>query len=151
AQREETSLKISCRSIGMQRRQDTETQRFYRLRHLLIFAPLRLCVFALRPFAYFAVITFSAVNLWAAETNVMQINQAVMVTLELDFGKQVPTIAEALTQVERKYKPDDGSGRTFAILDAYGEPTPEGKLHMSMHVSTEKPGLASLVFRRTGE
>jgi len=53
--------------------------------------------------------------------------------------------------VERRSKPDDGRGRTFAILDAYGEPTPAGKLHISMHVSSEKPGLGSLVFRRTGE
>jgi hypothetical protein len=108
----------------------------------------------LRRAVYFALeisilgFAFSAVS---AETNVMEINHAVMVTVELDFGSKVPTIAEALAQVERRYKPDDGSGRTFAILDAYGEATTEGKLHMSMHVSTEKPGLGSLVFRRTGE
>jgi len=81
----------------------------------------------------------------------MDINQAVMVTVELDFGPSVPTIAEALREVERRYQPDDGAGRTFAILDAYGEPTPAGKLHMSMHVSSEKPGIGTLVFRRTGE
>jgi hypothetical protein len=81
----------------------------------------------------------------------MDVNQAVMVTVELDFGPSVPTIAEGLREVERRYQPDDGAGRTFAILDAYGEPTPAGKLHMSMHVSSEKPGLATLVFRRTGE
>jgi hypothetical protein len=81
----------------------------------------------------------------------MEINQAVMVTKELDFGKPVPTIAEALQSIERRHQPDDGVGRTFAILDAYGEPTPEGKLHISMHVSTEKPGVGSIIFRRTGE
>ena len=81
----------------------------------------------------------------------MEVNHAVMVTVELDLGSPVPSIAEGLRQVERKYQPNDGRGRTFAILDAYGEPTPEGKLHMSMHVSTEKPGLGSLVLRRTGE
>jgi hypothetical protein len=81
----------------------------------------------------------------------MDINQAVMVTVELDFGPSVPTIAEALHEVERRHQPDDGAGRTFAILDAYGEPTPAGKLHMSMHVSSEKPGIGALVFRRTGE
>jgi len=69
----------------------------------------------------------------------------------LDFGPSVPTIAEALREVERRYQPDDGAGRTFAILDAYGEPTQAGKLHMSMHVSSEKPGIGALVFRRTGE
>lgn len=87
----------------------------------------------------------------AAEIPTMPINQAVMVTVELDFGPTIPSIAEALHQVERRSKPDDGQGRTFAILDAYGEPTPTGKLHMSMHVSSEKPGLGTLVFRRTGE
>lgn len=81
----------------------------------------------------------------------MEINQAVMVTQDLDFGKPVPTIAEALQSIERRYQPEDGVGRTFAILDAYGEPTPEGKLHISMHVSTEKPGVGTILFRRTGE
>jgi hypothetical protein len=74
-----------------------------------------------------------------------------MVTVELDFGPKTPSIAEALQQVERRSKPDDGTGRTFAILDAYGEPTTDGKLHMSMHVSTEKPGTADLIFKKTGE
>ena len=81
----------------------------------------------------------------------MEVAKAVMVTVELDFGAKIPTIAQALNEIERRYLPDDGAGRTFAVLDAYGEPTPEGKLHISMHVSSEKPGLASLVFKRTGE
>ncbi|MCI0485520.1 MAG: hypothetical protein L0229_02860 [Blastocatellia bacterium] len=85
------------------------------------------------------------------EIHTMEVAKAVMVTVELDFGSKPPTIAEALREVERRYVPDDGRGRTFAVLDAYGETTPDGKLHMSMHVSSEKPGLASLVFRRTGE
>jgi hypothetical protein len=81
----------------------------------------------------------------------MKIAEAVMVTTELDFGPKVPTIAEALREIERVYVPDDKQGRTFSILDAYGEPTAEGKLHISMHVSSEKTGLGSLVFKRTGE
>jgi hypothetical protein len=82
----------------------------------------------------------------------MDVNQAVMVTVELDFGPTVPNIAEAIRQIERRHEPQDGTGRVFAILDAYGEPTPDGKkLHLSMHVSSEKPGVGSLVFRRTGE
>src|SRR5882724_11854265 len=32
----------------------------------------------------------------------MDVNQAVMVTVELDFGPSVPTIAEALREVERR-------------------------------------------------
>src|ERR1041385_5421648 len=71
-----------------------------------------------------------------------------MVTVELDVAGN---IANALRQIERRSVPEDGRGRTFAILDAYGERTPEGKLHMSMHVSTEKPGSGSLVFKPTGE
>jgi hypothetical protein len=86
------------------------------------------------------------------QTLTMDVNKAVMVTEELDFGGRVPTIAEALQQIERRYKPDDGQGRTFAVLDAYGEPTPDGKLlHISMHVSSEKPGMGELVFKRTGK
>jgi hypothetical protein len=87
-----------------------------------------------------------------AQTLTMDVNKAVMVTEELDFGGHVPPIAEALQQIERRYQPDDGQGRTFAILDAYGEPTPDGKsLHISMHVSSEKPGLGEIVFKRTGK
>jgi hypothetical protein len=84
------------------------------------------------------------------ETATMEVNKAVMVTEELDLGKPVPSIPQGLAQIERRYKPDDGVGRTFAVLDAYGEPTPDGKLHISMHVSSEKPGLAELVFKPTG-
>lgn len=86
------------------------------------------------------------------QTLSMDVNTAVMVTEELDFGGRPPGIAEALKQIERRYKPDDGQGRTFAVLDAYGEPTPDGKLlHISMHVSSEKPGMGELVFKRTGK
>lgn len=82
----------------------------------------------------------------------MDVNTAVMVTEELDFGGPVPGISDALKQIERRYKPDDGQGRTFSVLDAYGEPTPDGKLlHISMHVSSEKPGMGELIFKRTGK
>jgi hypothetical protein len=86
------------------------------------------------------------------ELPVIDINQAVMVTVELDFGPKIPTIEEALKSIERRHAPSDGKGRTFAILDAYGEPTTDGKkLHISMHVSTEKVGIGALVFKPTGE
>jgi hypothetical protein len=82
----------------------------------------------------------------------MNIAEAVVVTVELDFGGRVPTIAEAIQQIERSYAPDDRVGRTFSILDAFGGPTADGKLlHMSMHVSSEKPGMGYLRFKRTGE
>src|SRR5262245_2307125 len=81
----------------------------------------------------------------------MGIANAVMVTVDLDFGKKLPSIAEALHDVERRYEPQDGVGRTFSIIEAFGEPTPEGKLRVSMKVSTEKPGVGGLIFKRTGE
>ena len=94
----------------------------------------------------------SATTATPAGTNfgTVEVAQALMVTADLDFGIQIPSIAEALKQIERRSEPLDGKGRTFAVLDAYGEPTPEGKLHISMHVSTEKPGKGALVFKRTG-
>ena len=89
--------------------------------------------------------------IWSPEPgSTMEVAQAVMVTAELDFGTNIPKIAEALTAVDRRYQ-SDGGERTFAILDAYGEPTADGKLHISMHVSSEQPGRGALVFRRTGQ
>lgn len=92
-------------------------------------------------------------NITVTATNLptIEVAQAVMVTVELDFGPEVHSIAEALPLIERRSQPDDGQGRTFAILDAYGEKIADGKWHISMHVSTEKTGIGALVFRRTGE
>ncbi len=76
--------------------------------------------------------------------------EALMVTVELDYGGKPPSIEEALRDMERRHEPSDGVGRTFAILDAYGEPTTDNKLHLSMHLSMEKPGVGALIFKRTG-
>src|SRR5262245_34656092 len=82
----------------------------------------------------------------------MSVAQAVVVTAELDFGGPPPPVAQAIQQIERGYQPDDGARRTFAILDASGEPPPDGKkLQMSMRVSSEKPGMGMLKFKRTGQ
>lgn len=81
----------------------------------------------------------------------LEINQSVMVTVDLDFPPPFPTVQEVLGQIERRSQPEDGRGRTFAILDARGTPAPGGaKLRLSMHVSAEKPGAASLVLRPSG-
>lgn len=80
-----------------------------------------------------------------------QVAQSLMVTVELDFGGKPPSMSEALKQIERRSEPEDGVGRTFAILDADGNVTPDGKLHIQMHLSMEKPGVGTLTFRRTGE
>ena len=84
------------------------------------------------------------------QVTTMDVAKAVMVTVEEDFGKNA-TFAQALKQIERRYKPNDGVGRTFAILDAYGDPMPDGRLHMSMHVSSEKPGEGQLIHKKTGK
>src|SRR5947208_3133606 len=75
----------------------------------------------------------SATKTTNGELPTMEVAQAVMVTVELDFGPTIPSIAEALKQIERKHEPAAGAGRTFAVLDAYGEPTADHKLHLSMH------------------
>src|SRR5690242_5645826 len=71
-------------------------------------------------FASFTANSFSAISAVTNTLAAMEVNHAVMVTVELDLGSPVPSIAEGLREVERKYQPDDGRGRTFAILDAYG-------------------------------
>src|SRR5688572_664433 len=43
----------------------------------------------------------------ASELVTMDVAKAVMVTVELDFGPKPPSIAQALTDVERRYQPDD--------------------------------------------
>src|ERR1044071_6755696 len=55
-----------------------------------------------------------------------EVAQAIMVTKELDFGGKPPSIKDALKEIERRHEPDDRTGRTFSMLDAYGEPTPDG-------------------------
>jgi hypothetical protein len=92
------------------------------------------------------------VNTNASMTSTIEINHAVMVTVDLHFGGgPLPGVAEALTQIERRYLPEDGGGRTFAILDAYGNPVEGNKLRVSMHISAEKVGAGALIFRPTGK
>jgi hypothetical protein len=81
------------------------------------------------------------------QQQVMEVNKAVVVTVEIPGA----SIAEALRNVERRHQPADGQGRTFALLDAYGDPAPGGMVHMSMHVSSEKPGFGQLVYKPTGQ
>ena len=99
-----------------------------------------------------AVAAAAAASTAATNLPAMEVAQAIMVTVELDFGSKLPSIADALKEIERRSEPEDGRGRTFAILDGYGGPTADGKkLHISMHVSSEKPGKGALIFKRTGE
>ena len=82
--------------------------------------------------------------------SVMRGAEAIMVTVELDFGAKIPSVAEALREIERRYEPKEGKERTFSIIEAFGEPA-DGKLKLSMRVSTEKQGKGWLIFRRTGQ
>ena len=81
----------------------------------------------------------------------MMLQESVMVTIEENFGPDVKTIADALQQIERRYQPFDKQGRTFAILDAYGNRMPDGRMHISMHISSEKIGGAQLVLKTSGK
>jgi hypothetical protein len=104
-----------------------------------------------KPANFVAAIPPELVNGTDTNLSVMEVAKAVMVTVELDFGPQPPSFAGALREIVRWSKPDDGQGRTFAILDAYGQTNADNKLHISMHVSSEKPGIGVLMFQRTGE
>ena len=104
-----------------------------------------------KPANFVATIPPELVNGTDTNLSVMEVAKAVMVTVELDFGPQPPSFADALRDIVRWSKPDDGQGRTFAILDAYGQTNADNKLHISMHISSEKPGIGVLMFRRTGE
>jgi hypothetical protein len=85
-------------------------------------------------------------------TPAMEAAQSVVVTHDLDFGPNPPGLAEALQQIERRHQPTDGAGRTFAILEAFTQPgAPPGKFRLNLRVSTEKPGVGEIIFRRTGQ
>lgn len=79
------------------------------------------------------------------------LQESMMVTIEEYFGPTALTIADALFMIERKYAPFDNQGRTFAILDAYGNKLPDGRMHISMHISSEKVGGAQLILSSTGK
>ncbi len=103
--------------------------------------------------AFFVSFSFSAMKAQqpGAKPDSMMLQESVMVTIEENFGPAVKSIADALTHIERKYQPFDGQGRTFAILDAFGNKMPDGRMHISMHISSEKAGGAQLVLASTGK
>ena len=90
-----------------------------------------------------------------ADTNApaMEANQSVVVTQDLDFGPRPPGLEEVLGAIERRHQAADGAGRTFAILEAFTQPgaiQPDGRLRVSLRISTEKAGIGEILFRRTG-
>ena len=98
--------------------------------------------------------TLSATNPPAATNTLPTIEaaQSIVVTQDLDFGAQPPSLTDALRELDRRSQPSDGQGRTFAILEAFnGEIQPDGKMRVSLRISTEKPGVGEIVFRRNGQ
>ncbi|CAN5572645.1 hypothetical protein BH11BAC1_BH11BAC1_21030 [soil metagenome] len=87
----------------------------------------------------------------AAKADSMMLQESVMVTVEENFGPGANNIAGALAMIERKYQPFDNQGRTFAILDAYGYKMSDGRMHISMHISSEKAGGAQLLLTSSGK
>src|SRR5688572_12197205 len=49
----------------------------------------------------------------------MEAAQSVVVTHDLDYGSQRPSLAGIMHDIERRHQADDGLGRTFAILEAF--------------------------------
>ncbi|MEY2411338.1 MAG: hypothetical protein QOF48_4008 [Verrucomicrobiota bacterium] len=82
----------------------------------------------------------------------MEANQSVVVVKDLGFGKKPPVLEEVLRDLERRSQADDGRGRTFAILEAFTQTdVVSGNLNLCLRLSTEKPGIGEIVYRRTGQ
>lgn len=78
--------------------------------------------------------------------------QSVVVTHDLEVGPGVTTLAEVMRDIKRHNLADNGAGRTFAILEAFnGAIQPDGKMRVSLRVSSEKPGLGAITYRRAAE
>jgi len=82
----------------------------------------------------------------------MEAAQSVVVTHDLELAPGVTTLADVMRDIERHSKADNGGGRTFAILEAFnGAIQPDGKMRVSLRVSTEKPGLGGITYKRMAE
>ncbi len=77
----------------------------------------------------------------------MDIEESVMVNIEENFGPGINTVAQALNLIERKYTPFDNVGRTFAILEVKGEKMKDGKMRLSIFLSSEKVGRGQLILK----
>jgi hypothetical protein len=82
----------------------------------------------------------------------MEAAQSVMVVKDIGFGRQQPSLEDVVRDIERHSQPEDGRGRTFAILEVFTQPDLEtSNINLCMRISTEKPGLAAITYRRTGK
>ncbi len=82
----------------------------------------------------------------------MEAAQSVVVVKDLGFGRQPPLLEDVVRDIERRSLPDDGHGRTFAILEAFTQPDHEtSNINLCLRISTEKPGIGQITYRRTGK
>jgi hypothetical protein len=82
----------------------------------------------------------------------MEAAQSVVVVSDLGFGRQQPSLEEVVRDIQRHSQPEDGRGRTFAILEAFTQVDQEtSNINLCLRVSSEKPGLAAITYRRTGK
>jgi hypothetical protein len=82
----------------------------------------------------------------------MEANQSVVVVKDLGFGKQPPSLPDVVRDLERRWQPDDGRGRTFAILEVFTQPDiVTSNFNLCLRISTEKPGLGEIYDRRTSQ
>jgi hypothetical protein len=98
-----------------------------------------------------AVAAAATISPFAATNDIlnMEAAQSVVVTHDLELGPGVTTLAEVMRDIERHHKADTGAGRTFAILEAFnGAIQADGKMRVSLRVSTEKPGLGAITYKR---
>ena len=78
--------------------------------------------------------------------------KSIVVVKDLGFGRQAPSLEAVMRDIQRHSRPEDGIGRTFAILEAFTQPDlTTSNLNLCLRVSTEKPGLAAITYRRTGQ
>jgi hypothetical protein len=90
----------------------------------------------------------------AADTNMpaMEANQSVVVVKDLGFGRKPPMLDDVLRDLERRSQPEDGLGRTFAVIEAFTQSDlATSNLNICLRISSEKPGTGEVVFRRTGQ
>ena len=82
----------------------------------------------------------------------MEAAQSVMVVKDLGFGRQQPSLEDVVRDIERRSQPEDGHGRTFAILEVFTQSDLEtSNLNLCIHISSEKPGIGQIIYRRTGQ
>ncbi len=79
----------------------------------------------------------------------LYIEEQTIAEITENFGATVKTVEQALSLLTREYVPFDGRGRTFAIIEATGHSLPNGKMQLTLRISTEKAGKGRLILKTT--